>query len=165
MPYSHLNHIRKKDPRCEICVRKLQYRIYFRSFHIHTLRTNGFFLAFLKVELHMVHWSTVVSLITRFMGPTWAHLGPVGPRWAPCRPHEPCYLGWYDRALNRNIICMFLGMCCTCFLEKYQSGDDVMRWKNLELLVLCEGNPLVTKLTKMIELAFMWALFCNFLVR
>ena len=22
-----------------------------------------------------------------------AHLGPVGPRWAPCRPHEPCYLG------------------------------------------------------------------------
>ena len=22
-----------------------------------------------------------------------AHLGPVGPRWAPCRPHGPCYLG------------------------------------------------------------------------
>ena len=22
-----------------------------------------------------------------------AHLGPVVPRWAPCRPHEPCYLG------------------------------------------------------------------------
>ena len=22
-----------------------------------------------------------------------AHLGPVIPRWAPCRPHEPCYLG------------------------------------------------------------------------
>ena len=22
-----------------------------------------------------------------------AHLGPVGPRWAPRRPHEPCYLG------------------------------------------------------------------------
>ena len=27
------------------------------------------------------------------MGPTWAHLGPVGPRWAPCWPHEPCYQG------------------------------------------------------------------------
>ena len=37
----------------------------------------------------------------RFMGPTWdpkqgswgqhgTHLGPVGPRWAPCQPHEPC---------------------------------------------------------------------------
>ena len=22
-----------------------------------------------------------------------AHLGPIGPRWAPCWPHEPCYLG------------------------------------------------------------------------
>ena len=22
-----------------------------------------------------------------------AHLGPVGPRSAPCRPHEPCYQG------------------------------------------------------------------------
>ena len=27
------------------------------------------------------------------MGPTWTHLGPAGPRWAPCRPHEPCYQG------------------------------------------------------------------------
>ena len=25
------------------------------------------------------------------MGP----VGPVGPRWGPCRPHEPCYLGRY----------------------------------------------------------------------
>ena len=24
-----------------------------------------------------------------------AHLGPVCPRWAPCWPHEPCYLGKY----------------------------------------------------------------------
>ena len=23
-----------------------------------------------------------------------ANLGPTGPRWAPCRPHELCYLGW-----------------------------------------------------------------------
>ena len=38
-----------------------------------------------------------ITLITKFMGPTWgqhgAHLGPVGPWWAPCRPHEPWYLG------------------------------------------------------------------------
>ena len=38
--------------------------------------------------------------IAKFMGPTWgpprgAHLGPVGPRWAPCWPHEPCYQGGY----------------------------------------------------------------------
>ena len=30
-----------------------------------------------------------------------AHLGPVGPRWAPCWPHEPCYQG-YDLALERG---------------------------------------------------------------
>ena len=25
----------------------------------------------------------------------WAHLGPVGPIWAQCWPHEPCYQGSY----------------------------------------------------------------------
>ena len=37
------------------------------------------------------------SLIARFMGPTWAHLGPTGPRWATCWPHELCYLGYHGR--------------------------------------------------------------------
>ena len=35
----------------------------------------------------VVRWSQ----IARLMGQHGAHLGPVGPRWAPCRPHEPCY--------------------------------------------------------------------------
>ena len=39
--------------------------------------------------------SLITSLIARFMGPTWAHLGPTGPRWAPCWPHDLCYLGCY----------------------------------------------------------------------
>ena len=30
---------------------------------------------------------------TKFMGQHGAHLGPVGPRWAPCWPHGPCYQG------------------------------------------------------------------------
>ena len=34
-----------------------------------------------------------VTLIARFMGQHGAHLGPTGPRWAPCWPHELCYLG------------------------------------------------------------------------
>ena len=37
----------------------------------------------------------VGALIARLMGPTWAHLGPSGPRWAPCWPHELCYLGGF----------------------------------------------------------------------
>ena len=36
----------------------------------------------------------MTSQIARYMGPTWAHLGLVGPRWSPCKPYEPCYLGW-----------------------------------------------------------------------
>ena len=39
--------------------------------------------------------STVYRMITltaRFMDTTWANLGPTGPRWAPCWPHELCYL-------------------------------------------------------------------------
>ena len=31
--------------------------------------------------------------IAKFMGQHGAHLGPVGPRWAPCWPHESCYQG------------------------------------------------------------------------
>ena len=34
----------------------------------------------------------LLTLIARFMGPTWVHLGSTGPRWAPCWLHEPCYL-------------------------------------------------------------------------
>ena len=42
-----------------------------------------------KISSH----STITTLIARFMGPTRAHLGPTGPRWAPCWPNDPCYLG------------------------------------------------------------------------
>ena len=41
------------------------------------------------------HTLPAYTLIAKFMGPTWAHLGPTGPRWAPCWPHESCYLGMY----------------------------------------------------------------------
>ena len=33
--------------------------------------------------------------IAKFMGQHGAHLGPVGPRWAPCWPNEPCYQGTF----------------------------------------------------------------------
>ena len=38
------------------------------------------------------------TLITRFMGPTWGPSGADGPRWAPCWPHELCYLGSYSES-------------------------------------------------------------------
>ena len=40
---------------------------------------------------HLTEWRA--TQITKFMWPHGAHLGPVGPRWAPCWPHEPCYKG------------------------------------------------------------------------
>ena len=39
--------------------------------------------------------SVSTTLIARSMGQHGAHLGPTGPRWAPCWPHELCYLGIY----------------------------------------------------------------------
>ena len=44
------------------------------------------------------HWSGKVSICSQprkqsSWGQHGAHLGPVGPRWAPCWPHKPCYQG------------------------------------------------------------------------
>ena len=38
----------------------------------------------------------------------WAHLGPVGPKWAPCWPHEPCYQG-----------CHYMNRCCPRSVSPY----------------------------------------------
>ena len=32
-----------------------------------------------------------------------AHLGPTGPRWAPCWPNEPCYLGSFTRGSPHEV--------------------------------------------------------------
>ena len=40
------------------------------------------------------------------------HLGPTGPRWAPCWPHELCYLGYFwkpSQVSSVNIIYLRLG--------------------------------------------------------
>ena len=37
----------------------------------------------------------VLPQIAKFIGQHGAHLGPVGPRWAPCWPHKTCYQGDY----------------------------------------------------------------------
>ena len=42
------------------------------------------------------------SHIASSCGQHGAHLGPVGPRWAPCWPHEPCYLGIF---ISKVIYC------------------------------------------------------------
>ena len=59
-------------------------------------------LTLLLVAFKVFH--TDFTLIGRFMGPTWAHLGPTGLRWAPCCPHKLCYLGSYDRCSTWKIV-------------------------------------------------------------
>ena len=44
-------------------------------------------------KLHQTTTKRKLTQMARFMGPTWGHLGPTGPRWAPWWPHELCYLG------------------------------------------------------------------------
>ena len=43
------------------------------------------------------HW--VLMICSPWKQGSWGqhgvHLGPTGPRWAPCWPHELCYLGWF----------------------------------------------------------------------
>ena len=46
------------------------------------------YLAFGSYVYHFVHPDSKLHGVN-----IRAHLGPVGPRWAPCWPHEPCYQG------------------------------------------------------------------------
>ena len=58
-----------------------------------------------KNDRYSVTWATHTSQVTALplvraipweqslCGQHGAHLGPAGPRWAPCWPHEPCYQG------------------------------------------------------------------------
>ena len=57
------------------------------------------------------------TLIARLMGPIYgAHLGPTGPRWAPCWPHKLCYLvvdGLVQERHNSSALAMELRLSCT----------------------------------------------------
>ena len=48
---------------------------------------------FASIWHHTKTRPSITTHITKFMGPTWGPLGPVGPRWSPCWPHEPCLRG------------------------------------------------------------------------
>ena len=77
------------------------------------------------------------ALIARFMGPTWgpalrAHLGPTGPRWTPCWPHEPCDLGGLSRQKHspssQGLVLPWRSDDVACRLA---SGSTAFIWKLL----------------------------------
>ena len=79
---------------------------------------------------HKVHACAI--LIARFMGQHLAHLGPTGPRLAPCWPHEPCYLGRYYKHLDimvmRNFAVSSLLDGTRCWTNCPYAGDVKRSW-------------------------------------
>ena len=71
------------------------------------------------------------TLITRLMGPIWAHLGLTGPRCAPCWPHELCYLGTH------------LGVCCS-----------VLTWCSQVPKIFSTDTPIVVEEVYFVMLMF-----------
>ena len=60
--------------------------------------------------------------ITKFMGPTWAHMGPVGPRWAHVGPINLAIRGSYQNETGSlwHVICTKMTHC--------HLGPDVWVW-------------------------------------
>ena len=57
-------------------------------------------LGHIFVAVSPISLGTMLSLIARFMGPTWGPYRADRLRWAPCWPHELYYLG-YDSQPNQ----------------------------------------------------------------
>ena len=58
-----------------------------------------------------------------------AHLGPVGPIWAPCWPHEPCYLGCLDEIMKMNKGLLKMTRFRVCERLPYTSFVNMVVWK------------------------------------
>ena len=83
-----------------------------------------------------------------------AHLGPVGPRWAPCCPHEPCYQGGLANCLLHGSISQTKFILLTTLWYHYfdrsvvatfsdwkVEHDDGMTWKRFPHYCPFERNP------------------------
>ena len=72
------------------------------------------------------------------------HLGPVGPRWAPCWPHKPCYKGrvpqllWAKRVDGRAPVSL---PRCPRFMHHQFSTDDRCTSKHYVTRHSCLDNP------------------------
>ena len=71
-----------------------------------------------------------------------AHLGPVGPRWAPCWPHEPCYQGgstWKGQDLTQELsIC--IQIYCSWFIAQQPWKQTLPTLYELHLCGTCMGQ-------------------------
>ena len=86
-----------------------------------------------------------ITLIARFLwGQHGAQLGPTGPRWAPCWPHEPCSLGV---SLSKLLFTCYFA-CIQPFVNciKIFCNNPQMTWINLVsiffIIIICRQQRL-----------------------
>ena len=83
-----------------------------------------------------------------------AHLGPTGPRWAPCWPHDPCYLGGaFD---TTSVIGGLKG--CPVYIDSTEITSLKLHWNgkmnilssaiNFLLMMKTKHNVLIGKLVQ-----------------
>ena len=82
---SDIGILRRQLPICAL-IMKLLIHSQLQWFHsVICNETDGCRFCFCEMKIDMIfYW---------LLHHHWAHLGPTGPRWAPCWPHESCYLG------------------------------------------------------------------------
>ena len=79
-------HAQPQEPRCFTFIKNMYHNCQINllvSFEV----SDDIYNSWIRNDLPN---ASMTSRIAKFMGQTWA-LGPVGPRWAPCWPHDPCY--------------------------------------------------------------------------
>ena len=80
-------------------------------------------------KIALVYWGSEIS---SYMG---AHLSPVGPRWAPCRPHGPCYLGY---TVSVHLLHWYKG-CHVCIANAFlmdSGGNVICVWDTYACIIL-----------------------------
>ena len=96
------------DPYIWAKIRKISYfDPYFLSKFGEMYSFDPLFRPFVAFRVNMRCWASLSETQPRTPPPPprpdskvhGAHLGQVGPRWAPCRPHEPCYQGTFSNFL------------------------------------------------------------------
>ena len=87
-------------------------------------------------------------------------MGPTGPRWAPCRPHEPCYLGNADciRVMDITSLIKSLWIANICYISHgpFQNGwiiHQIYEWKHGEMFIFI--GKLFINLPQ--ELSYCWS--------
>ena len=61
-------------------------------------------------DLMVTYWASGIPWKQGLWGQHGVHLGPTGPRWAPCCPHESCYRGIWICHVNANGISAIIAL-------------------------------------------------------